>query len=413
MRVVLVHRYFWPDTPPYAHILRQIALRLGEAGHEVTVLTCQPSYDRAQVRHAPARELIAPGVEVRRWRVLPDRRHSVVKAINLAIFGARLMVAGRRLGQIDVVMAASTPPIAIAKVGSWLARRCGARFVYHKQDIYPEVVLASGVLRPGRLASLLRWADARTDRAADRVVVLSEDMAKTVRARGVDADRVAIINNFDPWTIVRDSDGDIPTISDHHCGAGAGSTLQLVFAGHLGRFQNLESVIEAAVTLRDDARLRFHFFGDGPMKATLQRKIADHDLRNVMLYGHRDAEEVADFIRTRADFGIVSLVPGVIGTAYPSKTMSYLRNGCPVLALVEAESELARTIVDAGVGMQADPADVGKLAETLRQLAEHPLAYADARSRTSDLYRDAFSPAFQLERWLRLFERNNRMEAAS
>ena len=97
MRVVLVHRYFWPDTPPYAHILKQIALHLGEEGHEVTVLTCQPSYDRRQVRHAPARELIAPGVEVRRWRVFPDRRHSVVKAINLVIFGARLMLAGSRL----------------------------------------------------------------------------------------------------------------------------------------------------------------------------------------------------------------------------------------------------------------------------------------------------------------------------
>jgi glycosyltransferase involved in cell wall biosynthesis len=93
--------------------------------------------------------------------------------------------------------------------------------------------------------------------------------------------------------------------------------------------------------------------------------------------------------------------------------MSYLRNGCPVLALVEAESELARTIVDAGVGMQADPADVEKLAEALRQLVEHPLAYADARSRTRELYRDEFSPALQLARWLDLFERSNLAEAAS
>jgi glycosyltransferase involved in cell wall biosynthesis len=337
----------------------------------------------------------------------------VVKVINLVMFAVRLMVAGRRLGPVDVVMAASTPPIAIAKVGSWLARRRGARFIYHKQDIYPEVVLASGVLRPGRLASLLRWSDTRTDRAADRVVVLSEDMAETVRARGVTADRVAVINNFDPWTIGSDPDGPTPPISDPHRIAGDGSILQLVFAGHLGRFQNLESVIEAAVTLRDDPRLAFHFFGDGPMRAALQQKIVDHDLRNVTLYGHREADEVAEFIRTRADFGVVSLLPGVIGTAYPSKTMSYLRNGCPVLALVEAESELARTIVDAGVGMQADPADVEKLAEALRQLVEHPLAYADARSRTRELYRDEFSPALQLARWLDLFERSNLAEAAS
>ncbi len=204
MRIVLIHRYFWPDTPPYAHILKQIALHLGEAGHEVTILTCQPSYDRwqgpacacagvarPQRRGAPLARLSRPPLRV--WS-----RRSILSS------SARdLMLAGLRLGRVDVVMAASTPPIAVAKVGSWLARRCGARFVYHKQDIYPEVVLASGILRPGRLASLLRWIDARTDRAADQVVVLSEEMAKTVRARGVDADRVAVINNFDPWMSIK------------------------------------------------------------------------------------------------------------------------------------------------------------------------------------------------------------------
>ena len=57
--IVLVHRYFSPDTPPYASILRDIAERLGQDGHRVTVLTCQPSYNRAVVARAPARERLA------------------------------------------------------------------------------------------------------------------------------------------------------------------------------------------------------------------------------------------------------------------------------------------------------------------------------------------------------------------
>ena len=58
--IVLIHRYFHPDTPPYAAILREIALSLGAAGHRVTVLTCQPSYNRSVVSRAPAREQLAP-----------------------------------------------------------------------------------------------------------------------------------------------------------------------------------------------------------------------------------------------------------------------------------------------------------------------------------------------------------------
>ena len=35
-RVLLVHRYFWPDTPPYAAMLREIGRALVDAGHSVT-----------------------------------------------------------------------------------------------------------------------------------------------------------------------------------------------------------------------------------------------------------------------------------------------------------------------------------------------------------------------------------------
>ena len=74
MRVVLVHRYFWPDTPPYAHILRAIAWTLAAGGHDVTVLTAQPSYNREQVAEAPAAEVLPDGVRVLRGPVFDDRR---------------------------------------------------------------------------------------------------------------------------------------------------------------------------------------------------------------------------------------------------------------------------------------------------------------------------------------------------
>ncbi len=398
MRIVLIHRYFWPDTPPYAHILRDIAMRLGETGHDVTVLTCQPSYNRSAVSRTAAREQLAPGVEVRRWSVLPDRRFTAVKAINLVLFCARLLIARRRLGKIDVVMAASTPPIGVAKVGQWFAHLSGARFLYHKQDIYPEVVTAPGILRARRWASLLRWLDSRTDRAADRVVVLSEDMADTVAARGVKPDQIVVINNFDPWALDDPADGD--TVPSNE----AGGTFRVVFAGNLGRFQNLETVMAAAIKLRDEEGIAFHFFGDGALRAQLEQQVAIGGFRNVHIHGYRPPAEVAKFLRTQADLGIVSLMPGVIRAAYPSKTLSYLRQGCPVLALVEADSALARTIDVAGAGFHAAPTDPEAVANTVRRLAERPAELLGARRHAADLYREQFSPERQLERWVGLFE---------
>lgn len=404
MRIVLIHRYFWPDTPPYAHILHDIALKLGSAGHDIVVLTCQPSYNRSAVGRAPARERLAPGVEVRRWKVLPDRRFAAAKAVNLGLFCARLLVAGSRCGRVDVVMAASTPPIAVARTASWLARLRSARFVYHKQDIYPEVVLAPGIVRAGRLTALLRRIDAGTDRGAARVVVLSEDMAHTERSRGVKHERIAVINNFDPWALEDPGDRPAVAVAERARRDAEDEPLSVVFAGNLGRFQNLQTVFDAAFELRHDENIAFHFFGGGALLDELRHRVTADALRNVTVHGYQSPQSVAYFLREKADLGIVSLSPGVIRAAYPSKTMSYLRQGCAVLVLVERDSALARTLVDSGAGLSADPSEPGQLAATLRRLADAREETREAGSNARLLYQTDFSRERQLDSWLELFE---------
>ena len=404
MRILLIHRYFWPDTPPYAHILRDIAVELGEAGHDVTVLTGQPSY-RTETPRSPRNERVAPAVNVRRCAVFSDRRSTAIKAVNLAWFCLWVIIAGLRAERFDVVMAASTPPVAVAKTARWLARLRGAQFVYHKQDIYPEIVLAAGIMRAGPVSTLLRRIDSRTDRAAARVVVLSEDMAATVRARGVAERQIVVINNFDPWLARSGGPSPGPAHGVKRQDGPAGALpLNVVFAGNLGRFQNLEVLIDAATILIDDAAVEFHIFGDGTRWFALERTIDERRLDSVHLYGHQQPEQVATFLRERADLAVVSLAPGVIGAAYPSKTLSYLRNGCPVLALVEADSELARTVQASGAGFHADPTDPVGLAETLRKLAERRGQLADASVRARALYETHCDRDRQLALWVRLFE---------
>jgi hypothetical protein len=112
VRVLIVHRYFWPDTPPYASILRSIAGRWAEDGHEVTVLTSQPSYTAGQDAR-PRREHV-DGFEVRRVRLLTETKTNVIaRVINVVLFTVSAMMRVER-GRYDVVMAATTPPVVLA-----------------------------------------------------------------------------------------------------------------------------------------------------------------------------------------------------------------------------------------------------------------------------------------------------------
>jgi glycosyltransferase involved in cell wall biosynthesis len=393
--VVLVHRYFVPDTPPYAAILADLARHLAGNDFKVTVLTCRPSYNRAAVHDAAGRESWEDRVDIIRWRALDDRQSTGLKAVNLAWFCLHLAFTLPRLPDVRVVMAASSPPVLVAFACSVLARLRGARFVYHKQDIYPEVT--AGL--PGRLPPvalrIARAVDASTDRRADRVVVLSTDMAATVERRGVPPAQIRILNNFDPWA------GDQCDSRARH--AAANGTLNVVFAGNLGRFQGLETVFAAFGQL-DGEPLHFHVLGSGPLHAELARLAREKDWQHVTVYGYRAPDQVAAVLATTADLGIVSLAPGVIRTAYPSKTMSYLSHATPLLALVEADSELARMVRTERIGVQAEPGDLQGLVDLLSDLAREPDRLNGASGRALDVYGRVFTPQARRAEWLALFE---------
>lgn len=391
--IVLIHRYFAPDTPPYASILRKIAIRLGEQGHRVTVLTCQPSYNRAVSSSAARREVLHQGVSVRRWPVIADRSSSLAKLANLLWFCARVTGHLARMRRVDVVMAATTPPVAVALVASVVARAKGASFIYHKQDIYPEVA-ASGPGIGKAMRRILRAADARTDRRSTAVVVLSEDMALTIEARGVSAGRIKVLNNFDPWAIPRAAGASISE----------SAPLRVVYAGNLGRFQNFETIFQSLRRFGNDPRFRFNFVGEGPLKEPLQELVAREGLSNVAVDAFMPPELLAKRLQNEFDLGLVSLYPGVIRAAFPSKVMSYLRNGLPVLALVEGDSELSTVLQRYGAGWAADPAIGGALDQVLEQLAEMPEDVRSARGAAHRMYEAEFSMARVLQRWVDLFE---------
>lgn len=390
----MIHRYFWPDTPLYASLLRHLADALASDGHRVTVVSTQPSYTGASAR-ARATERLHSGVEVRRFRLLPETRTlGPVRALNAALFAVRVLVTTFRLRKVDVVMAATAPPVVAARVGSWVARLHRADFVYHNQDIYPEVGVAAGVIRRARLARLLRRLDTTNHRRASRIVVLSGDMRATVESRGIPADRIVEINNFAPFDRVADV---APARREPV------PPLRVAFAGNLGRFQGLEAIVDAAFRLHDD-KVVFDVIGDGALFQPLEAEAVNRGLDNVTFHGYRPAGEVERFLAEEADLGIVTLAPGVIRAAYPSKTFSYLQQGCPVVALVEADSELAATLEREGIGFHCAPGDGAALADVLRSLASNPSQLCPMRERASAFARRELSETQRLAQWRALFE---------
>ena len=125
-QVLAVHRYFWPDAPPYAAMLRNIAGRWGRDGADVAVVTAQPSYRGGQHKR-PAREAI-DGFQVRRVPAVAGK--GARAAVDLVAFpltvapGGRITFAGSatddtRLANVEIQLQNSTTREKLASDGTW------------------------------------------------------------------------------------------------------------------------------------------------------------------------------------------------------------------------------------------------------------------------------------------------------
>lgn len=395
-RVLLVHRYYWPDTPPYAQMLHQIAIELQRAGFLVTVLTGNVPYQSAvDARTGPPFSQQC-GIEIRRLRLLRGEKSSVFRrAWNVVAFTMGMVLHVITNRRFDVIMVGTVPPVIAAATGSLLARMTGARFVYHCQDIHPEAAIAAGMLRSRRIGRLLQKIDTATCRRAARVVVLSNDMRDTLAQRGQDTSRVVVRNNFLTAAPADSASGKLPMIKEP-------GEFWCLFAGNLGRFQGLEVLIDAAKLLRDEPQLRILFAGDGAMRADLEARAAGLTGTSVCFLGLLPQAAVDELVR-RADVAIVALTDAMHRYAYPSKTMTYLSGGARLLVIAEPGSDLVRDLVTAGLAVSCPPGSAAEVAAALRSARSSSFDVDVMREAAMAYAHQQFSAEVVLPHWVQIF----------
>lgn len=240
-----------------------------------------------------------------------------------------------------------------------------ARLTINVQDIFPYNAVYSGNLRKNSLVFKFFALEQRyAYKKADSIITISEDMKQLLVEDGVEKNKVEVVYNWSYQDAVYDSDNidksSVNMFFDH-------SLFNVVYAGNIGRMQNVEILIEAANLLKSEKDICFHIFGNGVHKASLERLVKDYNLKNVKFWPMQPSPK-APSLYSSADINIIPLVKGVYRTALPSKTATCLACQRPIIFSIGTESEFGKRIQKKTGCPVVDSDDAQALAEKIKSI---------------------------------------------
>jgi putative colanic acid biosynthesis glycosyltransferase WcaI len=362
MRLLFLNRSFWPDLEATGQLLTELCVDLSQQ-HEVWVVAGPSYHVQTEQRGLWQRDALGAVQIIRTWGTRLPKRRLANRLLNLGSYYALAAGAALRLPRPDVVVAETDPPL-LGALAALLRARWRCAFVYYCQDIYPDVAAATGGLRSHTLLALLARANQYAYRRADRIVVLGDDMRGRLLRKGVVADKVAVVPNWVDCDVVR-------PLASNPFRAQFGDHFVVMYSGNLGLSQQLDTILDAAQQLRDDARILFVLIGEGASKAPLEARARRDGLHNVRFLPYQPKERLAESLGA-ADLHLVPLHAGLAGCLVPSKVYGILAAGRPFVALMENDAEVATMARTQRVGFVSPPGDAGALVGVVRDALAQP-----------------------------------------
>jgi colanic acid biosynthesis glycosyl transferase WcaI len=240
------------------------------------------------------------------------------------------------------------------------------------QDIYPESLSQQKrISAHSFLFKILRAIDRSIAHSAKALIVISDQFRETYRVdRGVPAERIHVLQNWGETSSVNvDARGAYGLrqkygILDH--------TMLAVYAGNIGAAAGVETAIRAFEYLWNDDNICLLIAGVGSSLGACQQMVEDKGLQDRIFFYTPWPKRDTGIVLGAADVLLLPTQGEQSLVSVPSKLISYMLSGRPVLAMVLGNSDTAKLIIEAKAGWVISPDDPVGTAAALKVIAASP-----------------------------------------
>ncbi len=428
MHLVFLNQYYPPDAAPTGAMLEGLVEELFRQGNEVTVICAEGGYADSlaggegqliddQQRFGP-RAVDGVVSENRRIRVM---RIGATQFGRKFIFGKMIDYVSYYAGTAwslmtmkpppDRVIAMTTPPY-LSILARALSKVRGGDHAHWVMDLYPDILVAHGIIKDGGMTHRLLSFSARLGFGGSRcaaVVTLGPDMADRVKIYVCPARKVEWVplwgkgcTNNREVDQIRYSDREAVSKLEqkeskrelrlrrergwNH------DDLVIMYSGNFGRGHRFGEIMSVACLLVGrnasidfvKAPVRFVFYGEGVRKRQVADFAKEHPECKIELHDYVATEILNEHLKS-ADIHLVSLEKNWAGTMVPSKLQGIFAAGRPAILIGSKDSSIARWIDESGGGWVVEQGDIDGLRQAIlegsdpsvrRKRGEAALVYA-------------------------------------
>ena len=355
MKILIVTEVFYPEN----FLINDFAKEMVARGHNVEVMTRQPSYPEGVVYEGYKNDDYSVeewnGITIHRFKTIEGYKTSKLRKIWNYIHYVRAgkHLIGGLIKDVDVILVHQPGPLTLALPAVYARKKWNIPTAIWTFDIWPDAVYAYGFPKKFPITTFLNYIIRKVYCNMDKIFVSSRQFISTISPYCGRYDIMYAPN----WLLPEHNESSVVALDK--------SKINFTFTGNISISQNLDNVIRGFYEAKiPNACL--NIIGDGSTIEQHRQLSMTLGCENVRFYGRLPYSQIHDILR-QSDYLLLPLVSNSgIEKTEPFKIQSYLKAARPIYGII---SGAGREIIEENsLGICASPDNIMEIADGFRRM---------------------------------------------
>lgn len=354
----------WPENNEH-NIYTDLMEEFRDAGHSVYVVAA-----RERRVNKPTESTIENGINVLHVKCGNIKKTNYIeKGISSVLLGYQMKAAIRKYYpsiNFDVIIY-STPPITLANAIKSLKKKHNAKTYLLLKDIWPHDIADMGaIIRGGPIWLYFRQKEKLIYKTSDYIGCMSPANIKYV----LKYNKNLALEKFEecPNSIKPSKQRYVDTFEIRKKYGVPKDEIIFLYGGNLGEPQGVGFLLDAASQMKDNKKVLFLIVGSGTEYSNIRMRIEKEDFNNVLLLERLPKKEYENLVRA-CDIGLVLLDRRSTIPNFPSRLLSYLDIGMPVLCATDEVCDMGDIVEEWDCGIKTLHGDINSFIQAVDRLA--------------------------------------------